>query len=108
MIKVVQIDTNSQESIKVAAQSIAKDLGEYKLYALVNNAGIYNGSGEEIMRTNLYGPKLMCDAFTPLIDPTCGRVVNMSSGMGPGYVSKCNDEQKKILIRSDVTWEQVV
>jgi hypothetical protein len=74
----------------------------------VNNAGLYSESGEEIIRTNFYGPKLMCNAFTPLIDPTCGRVVKMSLGSGPGYFSKCNEKQKKFLTRSDVTWDQVV
>lgn len=29
------------------------------------------------------------ETFLPLIDPTTGRVVNVGSGSGPGYVKNC-------------------
>ena len=50
----------------------------------------------------------MCDTFISLIDPSCGRIVNLSSGYGSSYVASCNEEQKKFLVSPDVTWEQVV
>ena len=49
----------------------------------MNNAGIGSGTHEEIMRTNVYGAKHMCDAFIPLLDQQVGRIVNVGSGMGP-------------------------
>jgi len=38
------MDVDSKDSIEAAAQTIASDLGQEKLYAIVNNAGI--GSGD--------------------------------------------------------------
>ena len=51
-----------------AAKHVKDHLGDAKLFAIVNNAGIYNGSVEEILQTNLYGVKNVCDAFIPLLD----------------------------------------
>ena len=40
-----------------------------KLYGVVNNAGIAgSNSSDLILKTNVLGPKLMVDAFAPLLD----------------------------------------
>lgn len=83
-------------------------MGQEKLYAIVNNAGIYSGTIDDVLRTNIYGVKLMCDAFIPLIDPSVGRIVNVSSGEAPGYVKRLsNKETIKFFVKTDVTWEQI-
>ena len=56
------------------------------MYALVNNAGVAGVSTEEIIRTNVYGTKLMSEAFIPLLDQNEGKIVNLGSGAGPAYV----------------------
>ena len=64
-------------------------LGGDKLYALVNNAGTGGAHGvtaQTVIQTNLIGTKRMSDAFLPLLDTQIGRVVNVSSDMGPSYV----------------------
>ena len=61
-------------------------LGNNKLYGLVNNAGIMSGSADDLLKTNVYGAKLMTDAFVPLLDSTRGRIVNVGSGAGPMHV----------------------
>ena len=58
----------------------------------MNNAGILEGSVGEILTTNVFGVKLMCDAFVPLIDSGHGRIVNLSSELGPGYVGKLSKD----------------
>ncbi len=74
----------------------------------MNNAGIYSGTIDDVLRTNIYGVKLMCDAFIPLIDPSVGRIVNVSSGEAPGYVKRLsNKETIKFFVKTDVTWEQI-
>lgn len=83
-------------------------MGQEKLYAIVNNAGIYSGNIDDVLRTNIYGVKLMCDAFIPLIDPNVGRIVNVSSGVAPGYVKRLsNKETINFFVKTDVTWEQI-
>jgi len=74
-------------------------LGEGKLYGLVNNAGTgeWVGAGcsrEDMINTNVYGPKLMTEAFADLLDPTCGRIVNTGSGSGPMFVNKLTGAEK--------------
>lgn len=61
---------------------------------LVNNAGIFPDAGRSVleveletfqstMKTNFYGPLLLCQAWVPgMITRGYGRVVNVSSGLG--------------------------
>ncbi len=56
------------------------------MYGLVNNAGQGLSQGgvevKSLIDTNVYGVKLMTEAFIPLIDPLVGRIVNVGSGAG--------------------------
>lgn len=49
----------------------------------------------------------MCDAFVPLIDASCGRIVITSSELGPDYVGKLDKDHQKFFTRADVTWESL-
>jgi len=73
----------------------------------VNNAGVLQGNLDDILKTNLYGVKLMCGAFLPLIDVSNGRIVNVSSEMGSSYVRSLKKEHQKFFTRTEVTWEQI-
>ena len=81
---------SDEASIKNAAKNLKAKLGNAKIYGLVNNAGILGDNFEktEILNTNTYGPKWMTENFIPLINPTLGRIVNLGSGLGAGFVQK--------------------
>mmetsp|Transcript_8608 Transcript_8608/g.25270 ORF Transcript_8608/g.25270 Transcript_8608/m.25270 type:complete len:294 (+) Transcript_8608:48-929(+) len=109
-LELIQVDTSSAASIAAAADAVKEMLGPEPLYALVNNAGTglaHGVTAEVIMKTNLDGPKAMCEAFIPLLDPKEGRIVNVGSGAGPGYVAQCSEDKKKVLISFDTTMEQI-
>jgi NAD(P)-dependent dehydrogenase (short-subunit alcohol dehydrogenase family) len=83
----VQLDVSSEDSILKCAAEVKQLLGSQKLYAVVNNAGIFTvDDPEALIRTNVYGPKRVTEAFLELLDPECGRVVHVSSGGGPRFV----------------------
>ena len=84
----------SDESVKNAAATVKSVLGNNKLFGLVNNAGTGLGHGTEdkdLLNTNVYGPKRVYDNFVSLMDPEKGRIVNMGSGVGPGFVKNITD-----------------
>ena len=69
-------------------------MGNQQLYGLVNNAGTgfeHKVSDKDIIDTNFYGPKRVYDNFISLMDPEKGRIVNMGSGAGPGFVKSLGD-----------------
>ena len=94
------LDVSDPASIRRFSRVFAKAPGRIDI--LVNNAGIYLDGGydaagnpgppatettlaacEETMRTNLFGPMLLMQAFVPLmVGQGHGRVVNVSSGSG--------------------------
>lgn len=112
-IEVVQMDVRSDASVAAAAGAVKASLGEgTSLYGLVNNAGVGLAHGvdtEPILDTNLYGAKRVCDAFVPLLKEGEGRVVNMGSGIGPGWMSRASAAVKATLCNpTAVTWDEVV
>ena len=91
-----QLDVADDDGIARLAEFIRSEFG--RLDILINNAGIARGRDEpreramrtfeatpgglrEVLATNLIGPFLLCQALIPLMQG-CGRVVNVSSGMG--------------------------
>ena len=49
----------------------------------------------------------MCDTFIPLIDANIGRIVNVSSDLGPNYVRTLKKNNKQFFTRTDITWEEI-
>ena len=89
-------DVGSDQSVESAARELSKQLGDNKLYAIVNNAGTgvsHNTKPNEILNTNTRGPRRVVDEFLPLLQ-TKGRVVNVGSGGGPGHVSRIQLEDE--------------
>jgi len=104
-IEFLRIDVTMDRSVRAAADSLASRFGTSSaLWGIVNNAGIASGSASEILNVNVYGVKRVCDAFLPILDPT-GRIVNISSGVGPGYVRRSSAEDQSLLCNPAVTWE---
>ena len=105
-VEVVRVDVSDPASINACATVVAEKLGGDKLYALVNNAGTTESVGEgctreQMIATNVGGVTHMTNAFVPLIDPSCGRIVNLGSGGGPSFVNKLPTEQEKAFWSSD-------
>jgi len=110
MISVVQLDVQDDASVKAAAESIKASLGGEPLFAIVNNAGAGLAHGVDtgpILDVNLYGVKRVCDAIVPLLGPKGSRIVNVGSGIGPGWMSRAADPIKSTLCSPSVKWEQI-
>lgn len=111
----IQLDTSNDTSVAAAAQEtrakLSSSSSSKELYGIVNNAGIglNTGNSGDIIQTNLYGPKRVCDQFLDMLDQKEGRIVNIGSGGGPSYVSGVrNVEDKKTLCSPEsVTWEWI-
>ena len=113
-VEFIPLDTCDENSIKNAAKTTKDLLSDNKLYGIVNNAGIGLNTGvsnELLLKTNLYGPKLVSENFLELLDPENGRIVNLGSGGGPSYVSGVRSkEDLRILCSPDseaCTWEWI-
>jgi NAD(P)-dependent dehydrogenase (short-subunit alcohol dehydrogenase family) len=91
------MDVTDEAAIQSAAQLVATELGNQKLFGLVNNAGIAVGGplihleASELrrqMEVNLVGPFMVTKAFAPLLgvdskrSGTPGRIVQISSAAG--------------------------
>lgn len=75
----VRVDMVDAESIRrLGAQLRA---GHRRLDALVNNAGLYRGSHEDIWAVNVLGPLLLTRELEPLLSRNA-RVVMVTSGLG--------------------------
>jgi len=112
-VEVLQIDVTSDESVNKAVETVVEKYGATPLYGLVNNAGGVpsgfgpNSNAREILDLNTYGLRRVCEAFLPLIQKEKGRIVQISSGAAPMFVTKCSDEMKEFFVRSTVTWDQI-
>merc|ERR1719387_467747 len=104
-IEVVDIDASVDASVAAAARAL-KDKG-VTLYALVNNAGIGLKTGpgqvEVLLNTNFYGPKRVSEAFLSLIDPTVGRIVNVSSGAASMWLRNQSPEHKQLFTSAETS-----
>ena len=115
--EVVQLDVTQDQSVTDAAKWVAHRCGGEPLYAVVNNAGGAGARGfsatgtaaeyREFLELNLYGVKRVTEAFLPLLSPTEGRVVMISSAAGPNYVGRCSEANQKRFLNQLVTWRGI-
>jgi len=97
-----------RESVRDAARKISERLGDGKLYGCVSNAGILWGKSlEQQFQVNARGVRGVLDAFLPLMDSTKGRMVVVSSGLGPLMHSYASDDNKLILNNNELEWEDL-
>ena len=107
-IELIELDVGSDVSVGAAAKSL-KEKGVV-LYALVNNAGVglsSKASVDTLINTNFFGPKRVSDAFVELIDKREGRIVNVSSGLGPKHISGLTEKEKRFYTNADTTWDEL-
>ncbi|MBE7180529.1 MAG: SDR family NAD(P)-dependent oxidoreductase, partial [Terriglobus roseus] len=86
-LSTLQLDVTDESSVKQAAEKVKTEFG--RLDALVNNAGIANGDKNPLtrfracMETNVTGPVLVAQAFTPLLLKASNAYsIYVSSGLG--------------------------
>ena len=91
----VQLDVTDGESIRNAADVVARHVGQAGLSGLVNNAGIAIGSPLELiplqqlrrqLEVNVVGQIAVTQAVLPLLRRARGRIVNMGSIAGRGTI----------------------
>jgi NAD(P)-dependent dehydrogenase (short-subunit alcohol dehydrogenase family) len=96
-VEVVEIDVSDAASVATAAKAI----GDEKLYAIVNNAGIARGAKlADVLEVNTLGVHRVCEAFLPLLDSERGRIVNVTSASGPNFVATCSPEMRAFFLDS--------
>ena len=110
-LDLIQIDVEQDLSVNSAAEEVVTKFGKTPspLYAIVNNAGIGDSmlGLNKVLQVNTFGPKRVCDAFLPLLNPSIGRVVNVTSASGPLYLAGSSNETKKLLTNSEVSWTEI-
>jgi len=85
-VETIHIDLNNLETAKQAAAQLKEKYG--KIYALVNNAAVLNGPGDDFgsqadgaIEVNYFGTSAVTHAFLPILEEG-GRIVFMSSRLG--------------------------
>ena len=110
-LDLIQIDVEQDLSVNSAAEEVVTKFGRTPspLYAIVNNAGIGDSmlGLNKVLQVNTFGPKRVCDAFLPLLNPSIGRVVNVTSASGPLYLAGSSNETKKLLTNPEVSWTEI-
>ena len=108
-LEVVRLDVADERSVADAKTQVAERLGDERLYAVVNNAGIGMKTPDpaRIVGTNTLGVRRVCEAFLPLIDAGAGRIVNVTSASGPLFVAGAPAEVQRILLDPATTWPRL-
>lgn len=117
----LELDTSDDASVVAAAASLVDT--NTNLQAIINNAGIGLNTGQsgDILSTNLFGPKRVCDNFIPLLEASDERssggrriaphIINIGSGSGPNYVSSVRSQHDKAMLcggpESTCTWADI-
>ena len=107
-IEVLPLDVADDRSVSAARARLEAALGDARLYAVVNNAGVGVAVDDlgSVLAVNTHGVRRVCEAFAPLVADG-GRIVNITSASGPLFVAKCSDEHKRLFTNPDVTWSQI-
>lgn len=110
-LMLLPLDVSDDLSVQAAVQAVAASIndGAATLYGIVNNAGIGFGSKEPgpVLEVNVRGIHRVCQAFLPLLDPTEGRVVNITSAAGPRFVSECQPGLRQFLTDPAIEWPRL-
>ena len=94
-IELLELDTESDQSVKAAADKVDS------LWGLCNNAGVgFGRSIKDTLAPNYYGSKRVCEAFLPKIE---SRICNIGSASAPNFVSSLGDSSLKAFFTSSDT-----
>lgn len=105
-VQLVQLDVTDSASVEACADLVRKRLEGRKLTGIVSNAGILWGYPlPELIDVCATGVKRVLDSFVPLIEDD-GRVVVVTSGLGPLIHSYASEERKTALLDDASTWDE--
>lgn len=109
-VALLELDVASDASVARAAAAIDAALpsGEH-LYGLVNNAGVGSAGGDLrfILDVNVRGVRRVSEALRHRLDPSNGRIVNVTSASGPSFVERCAPEQRAFFVDPSTPWETI-
>ena len=108
-VDVVQLDVTDDASIKSALKTVQQKLGnDGKLSGVVSNAGILWGYPlPELMDVCATGVKRVLDTFTPIVKED-GRVVVVTSGLGPLMNSYASKENQAKLMDANSSFDETI
>lgn len=106
-IIVLELDVTSEDSVQQATQTVKETLQADTLYGIVNNAGIAGAPLQQTLAVNVYGVQRVCAAFVPLLHPTDGRIVMVSSAAGPSFVATCQPDYQAFLTNGNADWKAI-
>lgn len=106
-LELLELDVADGASVSRAAQQVAGKFGGESLYGIVNNAGLVTEKDlAAVLNVNVYGIRRVCDAFLPLLAGQ-GRIVNITSAVGPSYVAQCEAERQRFFLNPNITWQEL-
>jgi len=108
-LEVVELDVADDTSVARARQRVGESARGEALYGLVNNAGIggWSESLAAVLETNTLGVRRVCEAFSALLEPSRGRIVNVTSASGPTFVAACSPEWQRFFLDERLTWQRL-
>lgn len=110
-LRVLELDVSSDDSVRRAAEELRSLLGDdaHPLSGVVNNAGVGGKAGDlrAVLEVNTLGIRRVCEALLPLVSPTSGRVVNITSASGPNFVSRCSPDRQRFFVDPSLEWPQL-
>ena len=110
-VELVTLDVTDEASVQAAVTRVQKSLAtadNNKLYGLVSNAGILWGySLVEQFAVNTVGVCRALDQFLPLLDRKGGRLIVVSSGLGPLMHGFASAERQEALKSPDLTLDDI-
>ncbi|KAL7479472.1 hypothetical protein ACHAW6_005198 [Cyclotella cf. meneghiniana] len=122
-IHVVPLDVTSDSSVQAALSDVkstldtrSRDDHPLQLCGIVSNAGILWGYPlQDLIEVCATGVKRVLDAFVPLLNEQCdnggreeGRVVVVTSGLGPLMHQYSGEERQSALMSTECTWETTI
>ena len=106
-IECLPLDVSSDDSVSTAAGQVATTIGGDSLHGIVNNAGTKAGDLEAVLQVNTLGVRRVSRAFLPLVHPSRGRIVNVTSASGPNFVAECSVEMQRFLTDTNIQWSSL-
>eukprot|EP00977_Amphora_coffeiformis_P019114 scaffold6899_cov183-Amphora_coffeaeformis.AAC.47 len=97
-LELVCIDTACDTSVAQAAATVAAPL-----YGIINNAGIMQGTLQDVVNVNYFGPKRVFEAFEKHLQKPGGRVVNVASAGGPKF-NEVLDPKDELYLKLTQPW----
>ena len=106
-LRLLELDVTSDASVARAVAEVAAR--GTPLHGLVNNSGIgaTGGTLATVLDVNTLGIHRVCTAFVPLLDPTGGRIVNITSASGPSFVSRCSSAWQTFFVDPNIEWTRL-